>query len=313
LYRQQGIKKDLEKICPGRVKQGEPLAPYTTIRIGGKADWFIQPQDNSELRQLLDLAESRHIPWFVLGQGSNLLVSDRGVRGLVIHLSSPRQGIKTRSLKNSKVLLEVEAGVPLSRLVRWGIKNHWKGLEFLAGIPGSVGGAWAMNAGSYGKEIKELTTYLNIVSPGGEVVRKGKKRLFFGTRNLKLEPGEIIISGGLKVSLGEAEAVQQEIRRLWSQRRSTQPLGKSSCGSVFKNPPGAFAGELIEKAGLKGVERGKARISSRHANFIVNQGRAKAMDVLSLMNLIRTRVRRQFGILLEPEVRLWGCTLKEIT
>jgi UDP-N-acetylmuramate dehydrogenase len=301
----------LERICPGRVKQGEPLASYTTLRIGGKADWFIQPQDNSELNQLLDLAVSRKIPWFVLGQGSNLLVSDRGVRGLVIHLSSPRQGIKTKSLNNSQVLLEVEAGVPLSRLVRWGIKNYWKGLEFLAGIPGSVGGAWAMNAGSHGKEIKELTTYLKIVSPGGRVVRKGEKQLFFGYRNLKLEPGEIIISGGLKVSLGEAEAVQQEIRRIRSRRRATQPLGQLSCGSVFKNPPGAFAGELIEKAGLKGVERGKARISSRHANFIVNQGGASADDVLSLMNLARTRVRRQFGVLLDPEVRLWGCSLKE--
>ena len=302
----------MERICPGRVKRGEPLAPYTTLRIGGKADWFIQPQDNSELGQVLDLAEDRNIPWFVLGQGSNLLVSDRGVRGLVIHLSSPRQGIKTKTLRNSQVLLEVEAGVPLSRLVLWGIKNHWKGLEFLAGIPGSVGGAWAMNAGSYGKEIKELTTYLKFISPGGRVVRKRKKQLFFGYRHLKLEPGEIIISGGLRVSLGEAETVQQEIRRLRSQRRITQPLGQSSCGSIFKNPPGAFAGELIEKAGLKGVERGMARISSRHANFIVNQGMARANDVLSLMNLIRTRVRRQFGILLEPEVRLWGCTLKEL-
>lgn len=288
------------------------MGPYTTLRIGGKADWFIQPKDSSELKQLLDVARSRNIPWFVLGKGSNLLVSDRGVRGLVIHLVSPRQGIKIKPLKNTQVLLEVEAGVPLSRLVRWGIRNHLKGLEFLAGIPGSVGGAWAMNAGSYGKEIKNVTTYLKVLSPGGGVARKGKRHLFFSYRNLKLEPGEVILSGGLKVSLGEVEAVQQEARRLWSQRRSAQPLGQPSCGSVFKNPPGAFAGELIERAGLKGVERGKAQVSTRHANFIVNQGGARAKDVLNLMNLIRTRVRRQFGVLLEPEVRLWGCALKDI-
>jgi UDP-N-acetylmuramate dehydrogenase len=246
LYRQQGLKQLFESICPGRVKQGELIGPYTTLRIGGKADWFIQPKDSSELKQLLEVGRSRNIPWFVLGRGSNLLVSDRGVRGLVIHVTSPRQGIKIKPLKNTKVLLEVEAGVPLSRLVRWGLKNHFKGLEFLAGIPGSVGGAWAMNAGSYGKEIKELTFYLKVFTPGGGVVRKGKGHLLFSYRNLNLSPGEIILSGGLKVSLGETEDVQQETRRLWSQRRSTQPLDRASCGSVFKNPPGAFAGELIE-------------------------------------------------------------------
>ena len=130
-----------------------------------------------------------------------------------------------------------------------------------------------MNAGSYGKEIKDITTYLKVLSAGGRMVRKGKKQLFFGYRNLKLEPGEIIISGGLKVSLGEAEAVQQETRRLWSQRRAAQPLGQPSCGSVFKNPPGAFAGELIEKAGLKGVERGKAQISLPACQFYRQPGR----------------------------------------
>lgn len=302
----------METICPGRVKQKEPIGPYTTFRIGGEADWFIQPKDSSELEQLLEVGRSRYIPCFVLGQGSNLLVSDRGVRGLVIHLSSPRRGIKIKPLKNTQVLLEVEAGVLLSRLVRWGVKNNLTGLEFLAGIPGSVGGAWSMNAGSYGREIKDLTTYLKILSPGEGIVRRGKRHLLFSYRNLKLEPGEVILSGGLKVSSGKAEAVQQETRRLWSQRRSTQPLGQPSCGSVFKNPPGAFAGELIERAGLKGVKRGQARVSTRHANFIVNQGGARARDVLDLMNLIRTRVREQFGVLLEPEVRLWGCALKDI-
>ncbi|MBI5606411.1 MAG: UDP-N-acetylmuramate dehydrogenase [Deltaproteobacteria bacterium] len=312
MYRQQGLKQLFEKICPGRVKQWEPLGPYTTLRIGGRADWFIEPQKPSEIKQLLELVRLRHIPWFVLGHGSNLLVSDRGLRGLVIHIVSPGQPIKSQALKDNQVVLEVEAGAPLSKLVRWGIRNGLQGLEFLAGIPGSVGGAWAMNAGSYGKEIKDLTVFLNILASGGRVIRKRKKQLFFGYRILKLEPGEIILSGGLQVSRGNSEAIRQEARRLWSQRRSTQPLGQPSCGSVFKNPPEAFAGQLIEKAGLKGVERGQARISEQHANFIVNQGGARAKEVLYLMNLIRTRVRKQFGILLEPEVRLWGCVLKEI-
>ncbi|MBA4392430.1 MAG: UDP-N-acetylenolpyruvoylglucosamine reductase [Desulfobacca sp.] len=312
MYRQQGIKVLLEKVCPGRVKQREPLGPYTTIQIGGKADWLIQPQNLSEMKLLMELVRTHHIPWFVLGQGSNLLVSDRGVRGLVIHLSSPRLPIKTKHLKNGRVLLEIEAGVPLARLVRLGIKSEIEGLEFLAGIPGSIGGAWAMNAGSYGREIKDITAYLKIISGEGRLVRKGERQLSFSYRTLRLEPGEIILSGGLKVPSGEGRTIRKETRRLWSQRRTSQPIGQPSCGSVFKNPPGNFAGKLIEEAGLKGIARGKAQISSRHANFIINQGGAKAKDVLSLMNLIRTRVRHHFGILLEPEVRLWGCALKEI-
>jgi UDP-N-acetylenolpyruvoylglucosamine reductase len=264
------------------------------------------------MKKLLDVVKAQNIPWFVLGQGSNLLVSDRGVRGIVIQCSSPRMPKPIKRFKDGQILMEVEAAFPLSRLVGFGIKNQLRGLEFLAGIPGSIGGAWAMNAGSYGKEIKDITAYLKTVTSEGRLIRKGKKQLCFGYRTLKLEPGEVIMAGGIKLSSGDAESIQKETRRLWTQRRAAQPLNRPSCGSVFKNPPGDFAGRLIEKAGLKGVQKGGAQVSNRHANFIVNQGEARAKDVLFLMNLIRTRVRKQFGIFLEPEVRLWGCSLKEI-
>ncbi len=306
-----GLKPFLEKICPGRVKQGERLGPYTTLQIGGKADWFIEIHEDSELKKILELVRERHLPLFVLGQGSNLLVSDKGVRGVVIHLQASSQPVRQKSMNGKRVLIEVEAGMPLARVVQWGIKNHFQGLEFLAGIPGSLGGALAMNAGSYGKEIKDLTAYLKVISPEGKVIRKGKKQLCFDYRCLKLDPGEIILSGGLTVSIGEVEGIKKETRRLWAQRKTTQPLGQASCGSVFKNPPDDFAGRLIEKAGLKGMEREGAQISNRHANFIINNGGAKARDVLYLMNLIRTRVQKHFGVLLEPEVRLWGCGLKK--
>lgn len=312
MSRQQGLRHLLEKICPGRVKAKELLGPYTTLQIGGKADWFIQPQNILEIRRLLELVRAHEIPWFVLGQGSNLLVSDRGVRGLVIHLTSSRLPIKMSRQKNGRVLLEIEAGVPLARVVRFGIKHQLEGLEFLAGIPGSMGGAWAMNAGSYGKEIKDITAYLKMINGEGRLVRKGKRLLSFSYRKLRLEPGELILSGGLTISTGEGRTIQEETRRLWSFRKTAQPLNYPSCGSVFKNPPGDFAGRLIEEAGLKGVSKGKAQISSRHANFIINLGGARAQDVLSLMNLIRTRVRNQYGLLLEPEVHLWGCALREI-
>lgn len=302
----------METICPGRVKQKEPLGPYTTMRIGGKADWLIEPQTLLEMKKLKETAEEYALSWKVLGQGSNLLVSDRGVRGLVIHLASSTSPIKMTPLKNGQVLLEIGAGIPLARVVNYGLRHHLEGLEFLTGIPGSLGGAWAMNAGSYGKEMKDITAYLKIFSQDGRLVRKGKRQLSFSYRRLKLEPEEIIFSGGLMVTPAEGRKIQQEIRNRWAQRRSTQPLNRPSCGSIFKNPPGDFAGRLIEQAGLKGMERGKARISSHHANFIINQGGARARDVLNLMNLIRRRVRKQFGVLLEPEVCLWGCSLKEV-
>ncbi len=264
------------------------------------------------MKQLLEIARAENIPWFILGRGSNLLVSDRGLRGIVFHLSTPRPPITVKRFKKGQHLLEVEAGFSLSKLVRFGIENRLQGLEFLAGIPGSMGGACAMNAGSYGKEIKDITAYIITLSAEGRQIRKGKKELEFAYRCLKLDPGEVLLSGGIKLSSGDAESIQKETRKLWSQRRAAQPLNRLSCGSVFKNPPGDFAGRLIEKAGLKGVQRGGAQISPRHANFIVNQGGARAADVLGLMNLIRARVRGQTGIVLEPEVRLWGCSLKDL-
>lgn len=310
MYREKDLNGLLEAICPGRVESGKLLGPHTTLKIGGQADWFIKVDGEKELRSLIRLLADREIPWKILGQGSNLLISDQGVRGAVLHLAAPKEPNKVIPGKNNRVLLEIGAGMSLAGLVRWAVINGVAGLEFLAGIPGSLGGAWAMNAGSYGKEIKDLTTFIKVISPGGQVIKRGKKELSFCYRFLNLNPGEIILSGGLSGSSGDSAQVRRETRRLWSQRRVKQPLGLPSCGSVFKNPPGDFAGRLIEKAGLKGVQKGGAQISFRHANFIVNLGQARASEVLFLMNLIRGRVRQQFGILLEPEVHLWGLSLK---
>ncbi len=176
----------MDKICPGRVKQRERLGPYTTIQIGGRADWFIQPQTISEMKKLLEVAKAQNIPWFVLGQGSNLLVSDRGVRGIVIQCSSPRKPKTVKRFKDGQILMEVEAGFPLSKLVGFGIKNQLRGLEFLAGIPGSVGGAWAMNAGSYGQEMKDITAYLKVVSSEGRLIRKGKNTTLLRLSNFEV-------------------------------------------------------------------------------------------------------------------------------
>jgi UDP-N-acetylmuramate dehydrogenase len=312
LSREKVLKGLLEAVCPGRVETGKPLAPLTSLKIGGPAEWFVTVDGEKELKALLPLLAGQEIPWKVLGKGSNLLISDRGIRGVVLNLKESQEPEKVSVLKNDRILLEVGAGMPLAGLVRWGIKNGVTGLEFLAGIPGSLGGAWAMNAGSYGREIKDLTVYLKMISPAGKVIKRGKKELSFDYRSLTLPPGEIILAGGLSLSLGDPEAIRKQTGKLWSKRRVNQPLKEPSCGSVFKNPTGDFAGRLIEKAGLKGVQKGGAQISSRHANFIVNLGQARAGDVLYLMNLSRERVWKKFGILLEPEVHLWGLDLRPL-
>ena len=312
MSREKVLKDILEAICPGRVETGKLLAPLTTLKIGGPADWLVTVDGEKEFKALLVLLAKLEIPWKVLGKGSNLLISDQGIRGVVLNLKESRGPDRVSVLKNNLLALEIGAGMSLSGLVRWGIKNSVTGLEFLAGIPGSLGGAWAMNAGSYGREIKDLTTYLKMISPTGKVIKKGKKELSFNYRSLTLKPGEIIFAGGLSLSPGDSEAIRKETRRLWSKRRGNQPLKEPSCGSVFKNPPEDFAGRLIEKAGLKGMQKGGAQISSKHANFIVNLGQARAGDVLYLMNLSRKRVWKKFGILLEPEVHLWGLGLRPL-
>jgi UDP-N-acetylmuramate dehydrogenase len=261
------------------------------------------------VEQLLEIFQSRDVPWFILGQGSNLLVADQGVRGAVLQLAPHFAGLEEKARRKNQRLLEVGAGYPLSNLVRYGLKHHLQGLEFLTGIPGSLGGAWAMNAGSHGREIKDITEYVIMVAPAAGLEKMNREDLVFTYRRLNLEAGAVILSGGVTLSEGDPLRIREETQALWKRRRLTQPLRMPSCGSVFKNPPGDFAGRLIEEAGLKGVIRGDAEISSRHANFIINRGKGRAHHVLSLMRLIQKRVFQESGILLEPEVTLWGCSL----
>jgi len=235
-------------------------------------------------------------------------VGDHGVRGIVIHLTPFLSWIKPRKRAGRIVSLEVGAGTLLSAILRYGLQQSLAGLEFLVGIPGSVGGAWVLNAGSYGHEIKDLTRSLTLVDFEGRVISRPRKELIFGYRLLALNPGEVIVSGLLNVTPGNRGDMARKLRTLIKNRRTSQPWQYPSCGSVFKNPPGESAGKLIEASGLKGRQRGEAQVSAQHANFIINRGQARAGDVLSLMQLIRRRVFHRSGILLEPEVRFWGCS-----
>jgi UDP-N-acetylmuramate dehydrogenase len=303
------VQQTLEVLCPGRVKIREPLAPLTSWKIGGRADWLVAPKNALELQHLLAVGRDYRLPCYVLGAGSNILVGDHGVRGIVIHLTPFLNWIKPKKRSGRILSLEIGAGTPLSSVIRYGVKQSLAGLEFLVGIPGSLGGAWAMNAGSEGREIKDLTLSLILIDSRGQFIKCDRNGLDFGYRRLTLNPGEVIVSGLLKVTPGNREEITRKMRALIKKRRASQPWQYPSCGSVFKNPPGEYAGRLIEAAGLKGWQRGEAQVSGRHANFIVNSGQARARDVLRLMRFIRQRVQRQSGVLLEPEVRFWGCSL----
>ena len=284
------------------------MAPLTTWKIGGKADWLVAPKDALEVQHLLAVGRDYRLPCYFLGAGSNILVGDRGVQGIVIHLTPFLSWIKPRKRSGRIVSVEIGAGTLLSGLVRYGLRQSLVGLEFLVGIPGSLGGAWALNAGSHGREMKDLTRSLTLIDSEGQLVKRLRKALDFGYRRLALNPGEVIVSGHLKVTSGNQEDIARRLRTLVEKRRTSQPWQSPSCGSVFRNPPGEFAGQLIEAAGLKGRQQGGAQVSSRHANFIINRGQARAKDVLGLMRTIRRRVFRRSGILLEPEVHFWGCS-----
>ncbi len=275
----------------------------TSLRVGGPADAVAAPPDRASLAALLRLCARHRLPHRVLGRGFNTVVRDEGVDGVVIQLAKWR-----RLEQRPGGLLRAEAGVTHSTLTRFCSERGFSGLEFGAGIPGSLGGWIAMNAGIGEREAKDVVREVEVMSPtGARVKRIPRERLCFRYRALNgLAPGSVILAALLDVKLSEPSAVQAEVDQLLAKRAATQPTDMPSCGSVFKNPPHNYAGRLIEAAGLKGVERGGAQISTLHANFIVNRGDATCSDVLALIGRARTVVRLKTGIELEPEVKVWG-------
>jgi UDP-N-acetylmuramate dehydrogenase len=293
----------LEELLGDRVRFDVPLARHTSLRVGGPADALATPATRAELAGLLALVRSARIPHGFLGKGFNVLVRDEGVDGVVVQLARFR-----RLEERPGGLLRAEAGVSHSQLTRLCVERGLSGLEFGAGIPGTVGGWLAMNAGIGVREAKDVVREVEVLSPSGaRVTHLGRDALQFRYRALRgLAPGTAIVSTLLAVTPAEPARVRAEVERLLARRAATQPLDVPSCGSVFKNPRGDFAGRLIEAAGLKGEREGGAEISTVHANFIVNRGGARAADVLALIERARRRVHETSGIHLEPEVRIVG-------
>jgi UDP-N-acetylmuramate dehydrogenase len=296
---------ELKLISGLTVKVSEPLARYTSIKIGGPADYFIAVENGAALERVLALLLRHDTAYCLLGNGSNVLISERGVRGAVIHLVGEFKRVEWRE-EGEAVGVHVGAAYAVTQLVRQAARMGYAGLEFAEGIPGTVGGGLVMNAGAYGSEFDKVVDWVEGVTQAGRAVRFTRVEMTFSYRDSHLPAGTVVTRVGMRLGKAEATQVSSKIQELVRKRKSSQPSGYPNSGSMFGNPPGDFAGRLIEAAGLKGRRIGQAQIAERHANFIVNLGGAKAEDVRQLMELARTEVRNQFAIELVPEVRLLG-------
>ncbi len=284
-----------------RVRFQVPLAPRTTWGLGGPAWALCRVQSPEEAAAVIRACRRAGRPWMVLGRGSNLLVRDGGYAGVVLRLSGPLAGLEVRGSR-----LRAGGGAGLAAAVRLAARRGLAGLEWAAGIPATVGGAVVNNAGAYGADMAGLTRSLTLLDPRGRMERRSGRELPAGYRRRRLPPGWLLLEAELELSRDHPRAVARRTRENLERRRQSQPLRARTAGSVFKNPPGDFAGRLIEQAGCKGLSRGGARVSPRHANFIENQGRARAREVLALMEEVARRVRRHSGVDLEPEVEVVG-------
>ncbi len=298
--------KELSKDLKGKILFHVPLSRYTSLRVGGPVDIMIYPSDVMELQKVICFSQTQAIPYVVIGRGSNLLIKDGGLKGIAIRLSLGFKRIKLLNRSRNHTSVLVEAGVSLNRLLKFCIGRGLSGLEFLSGIPGSIGGALAMNSGAQGRQMKDVTESLALITPQAEVIERSKEHLNFEYRKLHLPTGTIILKSQILMKHRSKKIILSEVEKIKKWRRQTQPLNLPSAGSVFKNPIGKSAGQLIEQTGLKGFRVGNAEISEKHANFIVNLGGATAKDILSIMGIIQNRVYQKTGIRLEPEIKIAG-------
>lgn len=281
-----------------------PMDQYTTFRVGGEVEVLYEAKELERLRGLIAYLSKEHIPYLAVGNGSNLLVKDAGLEGVVVLFRGPLAAIEQREGDDATIV--AGGGATLVDLLTYCGDSGMGGLEFLAGIPGTVGGATAMNSGAFGYEIGARVSEIGVITPQGEVVVRDRSQLEFSYRGLRLEKGEVIVRAVLELCREDREVVRKRIEDYRMRRKESQPLGYPSAGSAFRNPPDDYAGRLIEEAGLKGRRIGGAMISHKHANFIINIGGAKAEDILALLCLAREKVRKETGIKLEPEIRVVG-------
>lgn len=292
---------EIQKIFKGRITLNEPLARYTTFRIGGDADYFVEPADIDDVINIVEYAKSHSVPYYVMGNGSNILISDDGIRGIVINLETGFNYLKT---ENEMVI--AGAGVKIARFVEFCIQNSYSGVEMLAGIPATVGGALVMNAGAYGGETADHVSEVKVIK-NGKLKSLKKDECGFKYRSSELK-NTVVLEASFKLIKGEKEQISQRRKELIIHRNEAQPVEIPNAGCVFKNPGDKKAAILIDQCGLKGTKFGGAMVSPKHANFIVNFDNASANDVIELVKLVKSRVFEKTGVELEMEVKLVGFT-----
>ncbi len=284
----------------GEMKFCEPMAPYTSLKVGGAADLMVFPKDTHEVADLMKRIAPYSLPVFMLGAGSNLLVRDGGLPGVVISLRH-----LNRIARVGETRLLAQGGVMFPRLSLYAMGCGLSGLEFAVGIPGTVGGAVEMNAGIPGMETQQVLTDVTVVDDRGDLERIPREYIRFDYRSSDLPWGPVV-SATFALSPAPLPVIESRVRELLARRRETQPLTFPNMGSVFKNPPGDYAGRLIESVGMKGHRIGDAQVSEKHGNFIVNRGKASAREVLLLIQKVKEKVRRERGIQMALEVRVVG-------
>ncbi|MDR7076378.1 UDP-N-acetylmuramate dehydrogenase [Neobacillus niacini] len=298
-----GLLTEIQELNVGKVKRNELLSQHTTMKIGGPADLLIEPSSLENIQRVMNFIKDRQLPWRAIGRGSNLLVSDKGIEGVVIKLGS---GLDHLSINESTIT--VGGGHSLVSLSTLISKKGLSGLEFASGIPGSVGGAVYMNAGAHGSDISKILTKAHILFENGEIEWLSRDEMEFTYRTSVLQkkrPG-IVLEAEFILTKGDRAAIVSQMQKNKDYRKETQPWNFPCAGSIFRNPLPHYAGKLIEDAGLKGYQIGGAKISEMHGNFIVNAGNAKAKDVLDLIQYIKDTIQNLYGIKMETEVEIVG-------
>ncbi|WP_080846535.1 UDP-N-acetylmuramate dehydrogenase [Cytobacillus gottheilii] len=294
---------ELQTLNAGKIKENEPLANHTTMKIGGPADLYIEPSSVEGLSQIMELIKKHNFKWTAIGRGSNLLISDKGIEGAVIKLG---RGLDHMDLQGSE--LKVGAGYSIVALSTQISRKGYSGLEFASGIPGSVGGAVYMNAGAHGSDISKILKSAHILFEDGQMQWLTNEEMMFSYRTSVLQkerPG-IVLEAIFEVEEGNKDEIFAEMQKNKDYRKDTQPWNYKCAGSIFRNPLPQFAGRLIEEAGLKGYTIGGAQISDMHGNFIVNTGNATAQDVLDLIQYAKDKIQNEYNVSLETEVEIIG-------
>ncbi|AEH48853.1 UDP-N-acetylmuramate dehydrogenase [Parageobacillus thermoglucosidasius] len=307
MYENNVIYQELVRICGEKnVLRDEPLKYHTLVKIGGKADFLVWPETYEQVVEVIRLKEKHRLPFTLLGNGSNVIVRDGGIRGIVVQLKH----LTEIKVEGEKII--AQSGADIKAVSRVALEHSLTGLEFACGIPGSVGGAIMMNAGAYDGEIKDVVDHVKVVTQTGEqkILRKDDLQLGYRTSIIS-KTNDIVLEAVFQLKKGDPQKIKEKMDDLTFRRESKQPLEYPSVGSVFKRPPGYFAGKLIQDSGLQGKGVGGAEVSTKHAGFIINKNNATASDYIATIELVRKTVKEKFGVDLELEVKIIGEDIKQ--